>query len=161
MVNASFINTYNSMDLKMKITLANTDYQSEDFQQLDPALPVVTQVDLKAWKRVRVEELKTETSKRVQTFNGKYHNDIEWFRKSQNYQDLKIAHTIKMLSGQILTADEMMLYNLAVEIINRKDANVKRCNEIEESINFLTLEELLTFDITDDQHWFGIGEKAE
>lgn len=132
----------------MSITLSDSD-----FLNLDPNQPVVLQIE----KIRKIKELKAETSKRIQTINGKYHGDIDWLRKSQNFQDVKADYFISLANGETPTPSEIEAYNIARNTLMRKDAFIVAYNEIKSAVNSLiSLEDVAAFDVTDSAKWAGL-----
>lgn len=107
-------------------------------------------------KSKKIFDLKQEGSKRIQTINGKYYNDIEWLRKSQNYQDA-IARYFPLSLYQRLPDEQFSVLQEAISVISRKDRYVVRINEIEDRINKIdSLDDLNAIDVQSQQNWEGL-----
>ena len=110
---------------------------------------------LQGKKALKIEELKTEGSRRIQTFNGKYYNDIQWMRKSQNYQDIKNNYVADyVIAGKPVTQEKLDEYNNAKSTIERKDRYVAKINEYEALILAIqNINDIESFDVIDDAIW--------
>jgi len=101
-------------------------------------------------------ELKREGSRRIQTFKGRCYTDIEWMRKSQNYQDIKFSFSVLVMSGNSPTQEQIDLNTDATRLLNRKDRYVERINELEQKLLEMNKKELESFDPLDDKYWTGL-----
>lgn len=109
---------------------------------------IETPEQLQEAKDKKIKKLKEEGSKIIQTFNNRYYDDIEWLRKSQNFQDIKTDYVNKLVSGVSPSQDEINSYNEATSILARKDNIVGKINVAEEEIIAMaTIQEIENFDI--------------
>ena len=117
------------------------------------SLPVL--LILENLKITKIQALKTEGSKRIQTINNRYYNDIEWMRKSQNYQDIKTNYVLTYITrGVNAPKDKLEEYQDALKNIERKDQYVLKINEIEARILAMTeITDVNAINVMDDATW--------
>ena len=131
----------------MQITL-----NENELLDLDPNQPALLQLE----KRLKIKELKVEASRRIQTIDGKYYSDIDWLRKSQNFQDIETAYFISLINKQTPTPSEIEAHSEARKELTKKDSVIVLYKEIKELINTLTLpEDVEVFDVANPSNWAG------
>jgi len=141
----------------MPIPDHNVDYYDIFFQ--DNIWNIVKkEIDIESLKTSKITKLKKEGSRRIQTINGKYYDNIAWLRKSQNYQDT-IARLLPKRYYSLITNEEDNLLKEAENVINRKDIYVKHINNIEDQIMSMeSIDEIEAIDVMSDEIWDVLDE---
>lgn len=110
-----------------------------------------------------IRQINSEGSRRIQTFNGKYYDDIAWLRKSQNMQDAIRRYQLQMQVSPNPTDAEKIEYENAVKILDRKDRYALRVRELEAKVAAMTDKEMGRFRPEAEDNWQSLdsGESLE